>query len=254
MQARNLCLRLYGQPELNHRCDKCTWVFQGEEVWVVVVDGVTVGHPCCVVHNCFEPLQNQRDHYCKSHKKTEGQICQIKGCTQVRQKDSCVCGDLQHIEAERIHVQHGQARFQLKECLERAWVAHPNDSVAEQQISDDLEVEEDIEIAVAIQNDACNVDTQWKKLQAQFGWRRTHNEELIVAPCGIVLAWQTFYGAEGVSSVGNFMKNVFCTRPKPKHIFFDNNCTLKRTFQNDEFFADIGLTVAVFHWSCKHST
>ncbi|KAF8225619.1 hypothetical protein L208DRAFT_1010428, partial [Tricholoma matsutake] len=85
----------------------------------VVVDGVTVGHPCCAVHNCFEPLQNQRDHYCKSHEKTEGQICQIKGCTQVRQKDSRVCGDLQHIEAEHIHVQRGQARFQLKECLER---------------------------------------------------------------------------------------------------------------------------------------
>ncbi|KAF8231037.1 hypothetical protein L208DRAFT_1279283 [Tricholoma matsutake] len=98
------------------------------------------------------------------------------------------------------------------------------------------------------------MDTQWKKLRVQFGWRRTHNKELIVAPCGIVLARQTFYGAEGVSSIGNFMKNVFHTGPKPKHIFFDNNCMLKRTFQNDEFFADIGLTVDVFHWSCKHLT
>jgi hypothetical protein len=43
MQARNLRFRLYGQPELNHRCDKCTRVYQGQEVWVVVVDGVTVG-------------------------------------------------------------------------------------------------------------------------------------------------------------------------------------------------------------------
>jgi hypothetical protein len=50
------------------------------------------------------------------------------------------------------------------------------------------------------------------------------------------------------------MKNVFCNGPKPKHIFFDNNCTLKRMVEGDDFFADIGLTVDVFHWSCKHST
>jgi hypothetical protein len=50
------------------------------------------------------------------------------------------------------------------------------------------------------------------------------------------------------------MKNVFSTGPKPKHIFFDNNCTLKRMVHDDEFFADIGLTVDMFHWSCKHST
>ena len=28
-----------------------------------------------------------------------------------------------------------------------------------------------------------------------------HNEELIVAPCGIILARRTFYGPEGVGSV-----------------------------------------------------
>ena len=50
------------------------------------------------------------------------------------------------------------------------------------------------------------------------------------------------------------MKNVFCNGPKLKHIFFDNNCTLKRMVEGDNFFADIGLTVDVFHWSCKHST
>ena len=50
------------------------------------------------------------------------------------------------------------------------------------------------------------------------------------------------------------MKNVFSTGPKPQHIFFNNNCTLKRMVQDDAFFADIGLTVNMFHWSCKHLT
>ena len=204
MQARNLHFRLYGQPELSHRCDKCTRIFQGEEVWVVVVDGVTVGHPCCAVHNCFKPLQNQRDHYCGSHEKTEGKLCWIKGCSQFRQDNSLVCDDVDHIEAEHIYLKRSQARFQLKDRLERARVAHPSDSIAEERTLDDVvddEVEQDIEVAAAIQNDARTSNSHRKKLRAQFGRRRTHNEQLIVAPCGIILARQTFYGAEGVSSV-----------------------------------------------------
>jgi hypothetical protein len=40
-----------------------------------------------------------------------------------------------------------------------------------------------------------------RKLRARFGRRRTHNEQLVVAPCGMILARETFYGAEGVGSV-----------------------------------------------------
>ena len=39
------------------------------------------------------------------------------------------------------------------------------------------------------------------KVRAQFGRRRTHNEQIIVAPCGVIIARATFYGAEAVSSV-----------------------------------------------------
>ena len=85
MKARNLRFCLYSQPELSHRCDKCHRIFRGEEVWVVVVDGVTVGHPCCAVHNCFDPLENHRNHFCMSHEMTEGRVCVIKGCTQLRE-------------------------------------------------------------------------------------------------------------------------------------------------------------------------
>ena len=43
---------------------------------------------------------------------------------------------------------------------------------------------------------------------------------------------------------------------KPAHIFYDNNCHLHRHVlkEADPFFADIGLTVDVFHFNCKHST
>jgi hypothetical protein len=47
------------------------------------------------------------------------------------------------------------------------------------------------------------------KLRAQFGRKRTHNEQIIVAPCGIILARETFYGAEAVSTV--VVRNIFHT-------------------------------------------
>ena len=40
-----------------------------------------------------------------------------------------------------------------------------------------------------------------RKLRAQFGRKRTHNEQIIVAPCGVIIARATLYGAEAITSV-----------------------------------------------------
>jgi len=39
----------------------------------------------------------------------------------------------------------------------------------------------------------------------------------------------------------------------PNHILFDNNCSLKRLVKDDPDFANVGLSVDVFHFKCKHS-
>jgi hypothetical protein len=39
-----------------------------------------------------------------------------------------------------------------------------------------------------------------KKIKAQFGRRRTHNEQTLVRPCGIIFARATMYSAEAVSN------------------------------------------------------
>ena len=39
------------------------------------------------------------------------------------------------------------------------------------------------------------------KIRTQFGRRQTHNEQIIVAPCGLVIARATFYGAEAIRDV-----------------------------------------------------
>ncbi|KAL0959501.1 hypothetical protein HGRIS_011211 [Hohenbuehelia grisea] len=43
-----------------------------------------------------------------------------------------------------------------------------------------------------------------KKIRAQFGRKRTHNEQIIVHPCGIIAARETFYHAEAIPSVVEF--------------------------------------------------
>ena len=38
-----------------------------------------------------------------------------------------------------------------------------------------------------------------------------------------------------------------------EHIFFDNNCSIKKIVKNDLVFHNVGLTVDVFHFNYKHS-
>jgi SepF-like predicted cell division protein (DUF552 family) len=62
-----------------------------------------------------------------------------------------------------------------------------------------FEVDECGIVVMAAATEAHNI--QMKKIQAQFGWECTHNEQIIVTPCGMIIARETFYGAEGVGSI-----------------------------------------------------
>ena len=85
VRERNMHLKSYGQPEIEHCCNKCMRLYNGSEqgkisynyspsthssvpilklaksVFVVVMDGITLGHPCCAEHNCKIPLTSSRD-------------------------------------------------------------------------------------------------------------------------------------------------------------------------------------------------
>ncbi|KAG2074202.1 hypothetical protein BDR04DRAFT_1151294 [Suillus decipiens] len=116
-------------------------------------------------------------------------------------------------------------------------------------------VEEEFEILVVAGEGSVKMMKQTKprKLHAKFGHNHTHNEQLIITPCGIILAYEMFYGAEGVTSIVEMIKRVFCDESiKPSHIFYDNNCTLLYHVCNDPYFKDVGLSVNVFHFQCKH--
>jgi hypothetical protein len=168
-----------------------------QTVSAVVIDGVTVGRPCCGVHNCKNPLPTNRHRFCIEHEELKN-ICAIVDCEQPITAGKRTCADPLHQDVERIHTERGQAQFQLKERLKRARVAHPNDTLATEAMPEDDEDEEEFDVPATPENPG---GPKLKKVRAQFGRKRTHNEQIIVAPCGIILARETFYGAESIPSV-----------------------------------------------------
>lgn len=121
------------QPVLFHYCNKCTHFYKG--VWfihqtnftilktliylgkimnVVVIDSITNGHPCCRVSNCKIPLWNNHDHFCLTHSHMRG-VCSIIGCSLPVASEARKTSLLpEHEAVENVHINHGQAHFQLK--------------------------------------------------------------------------------------------------------------------------------------------
>ena len=157
----------------------------------ISVGGVTIGRPCCAIHNYHAPLSNNRHRYCDNHIDSQT-ICAIVGCSEKVAPNKRTCRIAQRQAIKKVHTERGQARFQLQERLKRARVAHPSDSIGESvnDISELADVESDEEFELAngkvLPSQASHTSSGKRKnrLRAQFGRKRTHNEQVIVAPCG----------------------------------------------------------------------
>ncbi|KAJ2936392.1 hypothetical protein H1R20_g702, partial [Candolleomyces eurysporus] len=290
IQARNLRMRLYGLPHIDHACTKCVRIIKGDgnevdrEVSAVVMDGITLGRPTCGVALCKLPLASVKDRFCPSHQE-QNSVCCIVGCTRTVRPTFRTCDINDHKRIEDVHLQRSSAAFQYKQRLERARVAHPKNSdpvdTAIRSLLDEEDALEETYEVVGDQVLPSNTDqltqakaarqsiqpevnqpptpvseddnSQPKKLRAIFGRKRTHNEQILVAPCGVIIARETFFNAEAIPSVVEMIKNTYTNRHKPNHIIFDNNCSVAKHIKNDEFFRHIGLAVDVFHFKCKHS-
>ena len=194
------------------------WTALQRKVSVVVIDGVCVGHPCCGVPNCKIPLKTNRDRFCPVHD-SQNRICAVVECRNPVIPGSKVCHLAEHQETEKMHNDQGQSRFQLRERLKRAQIACPNDSASisadseldlETNLDDSLlddPVDRNGEVEFDLTQDghaiptSVGTTTASRKLRAHFGRKRTHNEQLFVAPCGIIIARETFYHSEAPSSV-----------------------------------------------------
>jgi hypothetical protein len=153
-----------------------------------MVDGVTIGHPCCGVLHCTEPLASNRDRYCSGHQYCDN-ICCIVDCDASVVPGCQSCSDPAHQEIENLCNQCNKALFQMKN-VQRCKIAPPHKTASTFPSPDD------------IPDDCPDKPTEGiRKPKAQFSRRQTHNEQLAVAPCGICLGRRTFYGSETTPQV-----------------------------------------------------
>ncbi|KAF8578628.1 hypothetical protein K439DRAFT_1247453, partial [Ramaria rubella] len=246
IQACKLAMAGTGQLAWNHTCNLCTKHVNdapGQIVGAyqsVVTDGVSLGHPCCAIHNCKESLPTNKHHYCTTHANLSEQ-CAVSMCHANIKPSFWMCSIPTHHAAEECYSEqeHGSAMFQLK---------HQNaktHNLLESEWDDEEEVEEEEEQAMAPCSD-----------KPALGHRRVAHT-LCVASCGIILGRVTFYGAEGPNIwVPQLLwKDLFPTKASnPAIHWFDNNChvTVMCEASNDMYFNHVALPVDVFHFKSKH--
>ncbi|KAJ7190873.1 hypothetical protein GGX14DRAFT_579467 [Mycena pura] len=291
--ARNLRMVGPGQDAWNHACDTCCWFDERDDgsTYVVrstVTDGITLGRPCCSVHDCFERLPTVKHRFCELHRALNKR-CVVTDCEQDAERGFRTCVLPEHRSLESYYYLQGKAMFQLKHRLERLKVSQPHDSrslgsksplqerVVDEQSGQLLPAhdeaatveDESFEGAGADADEDVVIDadgicdgkpeTGNRTFRARFGRRRTHNEELCVASCGVILGRATFYGSEAPNGVRSFWMKLFPTkRALPQVLWHDNNCRIVAMLRNDpdpelaHYFDSCALPVDIFHFKCKH--
>ncbi|KAI0730482.1 hypothetical protein C8Q76DRAFT_669048 [Earliella scabrosa] len=201
-----------------------------------------VGHARCNVDHCVERLRSPRDRFCPLHD-TMNHVCAMTGCELPVTDGMRTCRTPAHRAFETEKRERGKAIFRLKRRLQ----GH-NSSHADHLPPGSIEASHS------------RKPNSRKKQKSAITRRFTHNEQLIVRCCGIIVARATFFEAESMSNVFEFLLQSFpeaWPRAQPSFCFFDNNCSLLKHIRASEelrsrAIADIGLPVDVFHAITKH--
>lgn len=129
------------------------------------------------------------------------------GCSYGRVAGFRTCTNEQHRALETAYFKRGKALFQLRDKAKQAGLSLPSDTTAEF----DMQVDDDEEVIVESQGPRSDINATEecggksedgnRKLRAYFGCRRTHNEQIIMRPCGVITSRASLYGSEAVSAV-----------------------------------------------------
>jgi hypothetical protein len=168
-----------------------------------VTDGVTIGRPTCSFHDCDVPLESVKHRYCPVHREQD-LICVVTTCSEYAEEGHRTCDINDHRELENYNATQNKAMFQLKLRLSRLKVSQPCDSIPEIPANDTAPAPVFADEEVMIDSAGiCDGKSEQgnKSLRARFGRKRTHNEELCVASCGVILGRATFYGSEAPNGV-----------------------------------------------------
>ncbi|TEB19835.1 hypothetical protein FA13DRAFT_1646014 [Coprinellus micaceus] len=257
LKERNKRFAGTGQPEWNHACDSCCWLSKDKDgvvgaVRSVVIDGISIGRPCCGHHDCPNPLPSVKSRFCYEHDHLNRRCC-VTTCSAQVERGFQTCSNPIHRKLETWVHEQNKAMFQLKRRSAKAGAGAPQGAVEEEDGEDEFEIDI-IDIHCEGKPEAGNC-----KVKARFGRRRTHNEELAVYSCGIIVGRATFYGSEAPNGVKLFLKGLFPTkRSLPQVIWHDNNCKIQAVLCADsdptdlKYFEGSAMPVDVFHFKSKH--
>ncbi|KAF8582316.1 hypothetical protein K439DRAFT_1647640 [Ramaria rubella] len=253
IEAWNAAMAGTGQPEWNHACNLCTKhiLDQNSEIvgvyHAVVTDGISLGHPCCGVHNCKEPLSSNLDRYCQNHVDLSNK-CAVVKCHADPGKGYRTCPMPSHRAAEEHYQARGKAMFQLRRRLAKNFRYNSDDLTIfsgnqavdadgemldrdeEDNVDDDEEVDETVggNKGSILKNSVTAMDCDdkpaggYRRVFSCFGHCRTHNEQLCVACCGMILGPRSVVVAAMNKASG------------------------------DNYFEDVALPVDIFHFKSKH--
>ena len=163
----------------------------------MVTDGVTIGCLTCCVHDCNNPLESVKDQFCLTHANQDF-LCVVTTCSEHAEEGHWTCSLKEHCELENYNSEKNKAMFQLKECLARLRTSQLHESIPE--AGDDIGQDEE----VLVDNDGiCDekLEEGNQTLCVRFGRKHTHNEELCVSSCGVILGRATFYGSEAPNGI-----------------------------------------------------
>lgn len=171
------------------------WILGIARINAVVTDGVTVGHPCCNVHNCEEPLRSNRDRFCLAHadRRDHCRITAPVPCTNKAEVGFRTCTLPDHRQLDLDNSQQHKSYHKLRKLAARARTQDTSEIASNTQ--DDMFDPLDIDQCGDKPSDG-NL-----KIRARWARRQTHNEQLLIYPCGVILARETMYGSESVSNV-----------------------------------------------------
>ncbi|KAI0744417.1 hypothetical protein C8Q76DRAFT_604520 [Earliella scabrosa] len=235
LEARNRAMVGDGQEFWAHACDECEQIIRAKpddpdqrnsRIHACVMDGVTVSHPRCNRPHCVIPLASPRHRFCPDHAEYDRK-CAVEDCGLPVSPGLRTCDTPAHRACEVEKREKGRAIFQLKQRM------HRRSSTSKGVVPP-------------------------KRVKTYLTRKWTHNEQLLVRPCGIVVSRATFYEAESPSNAAKFLLAAFpkhLPRCRPSYLFYDNNCKLLAHLRasGEDWADDVAFPVDVFHAANKHS-
>ena len=138
-----------------------------------------------------------KDQFCPTHA-DQDLICVVTSCVEYAEEGHRTCRLKEHRDLENYNSEKNRAMFQLKDRLAQLRTLQPRESIPVG--GDDTGLDEEV---ILNKNSICDGKPEEgnQTLRARFGRKRTHNEELCITSCGIILGQATFYGSEAPNGV-----------------------------------------------------